>query len=125
MNAEQVLAALWSIALYHLPVVINVAVAGIVCVVLGCRVAKMMRGVTELSVFVQHAVLAIGMFGSILLSFAQHSEWAAASASAGVLVFLLMSLKRWRFAPPAGTNRPRPLQPGGLRHAVGGVRSKP
>lgn len=125
MNGTDVLAALWAIALYHLPVVMNVAVASIVCVVLGCRVAKMMRGVTELSVFVQHAILAIGMFGSILLSFSGQSQWAAASASAGVLVFLLMSLKRWRFAPPAGTNRPRPVQPGGLRHAVGGMRSKP
>ena len=124
MNAIDVLSALWALVLYHLPVVLNVSVAALVCIVLGCRVAKMMRGVTELTVFVQHASLALGMFVSILLSFSHRSEWAAASASIGVLVFLLMSLKRWRFAPPAGTNR-RQQAPGGLRHAVGGVRNRP
>ncbi len=124
MNATDVLEALWTVALYHLPVVINVAVAGFVCVMLGCRVAKMMCGVTSLAVFVQHAVLAVAMFGSILLSFAQHSEWAAACASAGVLVFLLMSVKRWRSAPPAGTARVQPVPPGALRHVAGG-RGKP
>ena len=125
MNAADVLSALWTVALYHLPVVLNVAVASFVCIMLGCRVAKMKRGVTSLSVFLQHAVLALGMFGSILLSFALHSEWAAASANAGVLLFLLMSVKRWRKAPPVGTNRPNPIPPSQLRHAAGGIRSKP
>lgn len=125
MNAADVLSALWTVALYHLPVVINVAMASFVCIMLGCRVAKMMRGITSLSVFLQHSALALGMFGSILLSFSHHSEWAAAAISAGVLLFLLMSLKRWRLAPPAGTNRPHPLHPSDLRHAVGGTRSKP
>lgn len=125
MNAVDVLAALWSLVLYHLPVVLNVAVASFVCIMLGCRIAKMMRGVTSLSVFLQHAVLALSMFGSILLSFSHHSEWAAASASIGVLIFLLMSVKRWRFAPPAGTNRTHPIPPAQLRHVAGGIRSKP
>lgn len=109
MNATDVMGALWALVLFHLPVVLNVSVAGSVCIILGCRIAKMMRGVTSLSVFVQHAVLAMSMFGSILLSFGEHSEWASACASCGVLIFLLMSVKRWRQAPPAGTVRAHPM----------------
>lgn len=123
MNAADVLAALWALVLYNLPTVLNVALASVVCIVLGCRVAKMMRGVTSVTVFLQHSALAVGMFGSVLLSFSGRSEWAAASASGGALLFLLMSVKRWRFAPPAGTNRPHPVPPQQLRHVTGGMRS--
>ena len=125
MSATDLLAALWALMLYNLPVVAHVALAISVCFILGCRVAKMMRGVTALSVFLQHATLAVGMFGSVLLSFSGHTEWAAASGSAGALVFLLMSMRRWRFSPPAGTNRAHPVPPHQLRHVTGGTRSEP
>ena len=121
MSATDLLSALWALMLYNLPVVANVALAISVCVILGCRVAKMMRGVTALSVFLQHATLAVGMFGSVLLSFSGHTAWAAASGSAGALVFLLMSMRR--FSPPAGTNRAHPVPPHQLRHVTGGTRS--
>ena len=41
------------------------------------------------------------------------------------LVFLLMSMRRWRFSPPAGTNRAHPVPPHQLRHVTGGTRSEP
>lgn len=118
MSGPDVFAALWALMIYNLPVVANVALSGCVCVILGCRVAKMTRGVTSVLVFLQHAILAIGMFGSVLLSFVGHSEWGAASASAGAMVFLLMSMKRWRGAPPAGTNKAHSIRSGDLLHAV-------
>lgn len=124
MNATDVLAALWALILYNLPVVANVLLAGAVCIILGCRVAKMTRGVTSVLVFLQHAILALGMFSSVMLSFAGHSEWGAASATGGCMVFLLLSTKRWRSAPPAGTARADPASSALMRHALANLRSK-
>lgn len=123
MNASDVLSALWQVALYNAPNVTAAGLGAIVCIMLGCRVAKMVRGVTSLVVFMQHAGLAVGIFGAVLLSFANHSEWSAASAIAGVLIFLLLSVRRWRHAPPAGTARPAALEVHQLRHVHGGKRS--
>lgn len=125
MNGSDLFPTLWALLMIHLHTVINVAAATCICVILGCRVAKMMRGVTSLAVFLQHAGLALAMFGSVLLTIVGHGEWAATCTSVGVLVFLLMSVKRWRGAAPAGTNRPQPLEHTQLRHAVGGIRGKP
>lgn len=125
MTALDILTALWALIVYNLAEVTNVAVATVVCIMLGCRVAKMKRGVTSLLVFLQHAVLALGMFGSILLSFAGHAEWAAVTANAGALLFLALSTRRWRHAAPAGTVRAQPVDTSLLRHVHGGTRSEP
>jgi len=125
MNAADLFAVLWTLVLYNLPAVIAGALGVVVCFMLGCRIAKMMRGVTALGVFLQHAFLAIGVFGAVLLLFSGRSEWSPASAIAGVLIFLLLSLRRWRYAPPAGTVRAKPLDLSQLRHVHGGKRSDP
>lgn len=125
MNGSDVFMLMFDLMLAHLPVVLSDALLVAGCVVLACRIDKMMRGVTSLRVFLQHAALAMGMFGAFLLSFTTFSAWGPVSVAAGVLVFLLLSLSRWRYAPPAGTNRAHPVRARDLRHVAGGSRSKP
>lgn len=125
MSATDVISALWTMVVYNASTVVEGVLGAVVCTVLACRINKMMHGVTAVVVFVQHAVLAIGVFGSVLLSFAGHGEWSAASAVAGVLVFLLLSVNRWRHAPPAGTARPAALEVHQLRHVHGGTKGQP
>ena len=81
----------------------------VACFVLLCRVDKMTRGITKPVVFFQHALLAMGMFGSVLIRFTAYAEWADASMAAGLLAFLLSSLDRWRVSAPEGTTKPMPL----------------
>lgn len=125
MNGGDVLLILFELMLGNLPTVASdtMLVAG--CVMIACRIEKMMRGVTAVRVFIQHAALALGMFNAFLLSFTKFSAWGTASVAAGVLIFFLFSLSRWRYAPPAGTERPRPLASKHMRHVHGGNRSEP
>ena len=125
MSAVDVLSALWALVVYNASTVVEGVLGAVVCTVLACRINKMMRGVTAVRVFIQHAALALGMFNAFLLSFTKFAAWGTASVAAGVLIFFLLSLARWRYAPPAGTERPRPLSSEHMRHAAGGRRAEP
>jgi len=76
------------------------------CFLLMCRIDKMIHGVTKKTVFVQHAALAMGMFGSVILDFTAYAEWSNASMAIGVLSFFFFSIGRWRRGAPDGTTRP-------------------
>lgn len=82
----------------------------VACFMIACRIDKMVRGVTLAMVFYQHAALAAGLFGSFLLTFTRHAAWSTASVVAGVVVFLALSVQRWRHGAPEGTTRPGELQ---------------
>lgn len=90
-----------------------------------CRIAMMQTARTRLTVFLQHAALALGLGISVLCTLAR---WAArsygtgaggwvvellatpglgdAALAAGVVVFLLASAARWRDGAPSGTDKP-------------------
>lgn len=125
MSGGDVLLILFHLMLGNLPMVAADAMLVVGCIMIACRIEKMMRGVTAVRVFLQHAALALGMFNAFLLSFTKFAAWGTASVAAGVLVFFLLSLSRWRYAPPSGTERPRPLSPKHMRHVHGGNRSEP
>lgn len=90
--------------------VVSALLCLVACFMIACRIDKMVRGVTLSLVFYQHAALAAGLFGSFLLTFTRHAEWATASTVTGVVVFLGLSLQRWRHGAPEGTTRPGDLQ---------------
>ncbi len=120
MNANDVLELMLRIVGQHAALIVSdgLLLAGIF--MLACRIEKMMRGVTELRVFVQHFALACSLGAALLLSFGDHSDWGPACVAGGVVFFFLMSLKRWRQAPPQGTKRARPVADHELRHVAGG-----
>ncbi len=120
MNATDMLELIARIIELHAPLIVSdsLLVAGVV--ILACRIEKMMRGVTELRVVLQHFALACSLGGAILLSFGELSEWGPACVAAGVVFFFLLSLKRWRQAPPQGTKRVRTMPDHELRHVAGG-----
>lgn len=120
MNAGDILELMLRIVGQHAALIVSdgLLVAGIV--MLACRIEKMMRGVTELRVFVQHFALACSLGAAFLLSFGEHSEWGSASVAGGIVFFFMLSLKRWRQAPPQGTKRVRPVADHELRHVTGG-----
>lgn len=66
-----------------------------------CRVAKMHSGRTKFGVFLQHAGLALALFGALFLP----SEHAKAAMAAGVLLFLLLGSRRWADGAPPGTDK--------------------
>lgn len=125
MNGSDVLLILLELMLGNLPMIAADAMLVVGCIMIACRIEKMMRGVTAVRVFLQHAALALGMFNAFLLSFTKFAAWGTASVAAGVLVFFLLSLSRWRYAPPVGTERTRPLSPKHMRHVAGGRGSEP
>jgi hypothetical protein len=93
------------------------------CYVIACRIDKMLKGVTQPVVFWQHALLAVAVFGSLLLSFTAWAEWTASALCAGVLAFFVLSLPRWRDSAPAGTEKKLTEIPAEqLRHVVGGTK---
>lgn len=125
MNGGDVLLILLDLTLGNLPTVAADVMLVVGCIVIACRIEKMMRGVTALRVFLQHAALALGMFNAFLLSFTKFAAWGTASVAAGVLIFFLLSLSRWRYAPPSGTERARPLSPKHMRNVAGGRGTDP
>lgn len=66
-----------------------------------CRIHKMDPGVTHPLVFLQHAVLGLGLFAALMAP----PPWGKAGLVMGVLLFLLASSKRWKLGAPAGTER--------------------
>lgn len=73
------------------------------CWVLACRIDKMLKGTTQPGIFVQHFLMAIGLFGSFLLVFTEWADLAPASMAAGVLAFFAFSASRWRRGAPVDT----------------------
>jgi hypothetical protein len=91
------------------------------CIIIACRIDKMLKGVTLPGVFWQHAILGVCAFAGLVLGFTQYQEWAAVVFAAGVFQFFLFSLKRWRKRAPDDTMRPLeeiPLDQ--LKHVAGG-----
>ena len=74
------------------------------CFVVACRIDKMLKGTTRPVIFYQHALLALGFFGSFVLGFTQWADLSEASSAAGVLLFFLLSANRWRHKAPEDTN---------------------
>lgn len=87
-----------------------------------CRIAMMQTARTRLTVFLQHAALALGLGVSVLSILAGWAARAyvadgwvvqllatpgvgATALAAGVVVFLLASAGRWRDGAPSGTDR--------------------
>lgn len=89
------------------------------CYLLACRIDKMVRGVTRPAVFWQHAVLGVASMGSFLAGFTELAPWRDVIFAAGVLVFFLFSLDRWRVRAPKDTKLTE-MPPEVLRHVVGG-----
>lgn len=94
------------------------------CYVLCCRIDKMLRGVTRPGVFLQHALLAIGLFGAFLLHFTQWSELSMGAMALGVLAFLFASANRWRHGAPEDTTKPMDLDMRSLHNVSGGFKHK-
>ena len=92
----------------------------IACFMILCRVDKMMNGVTQGTVFAQHAILGMALFGSFVISFTDYAEWGDAILSAGIVCFLLLSVRRWKRGAPIGTTKPMGLDETELRHVSGG-----
>lgn len=90
------------------------------CFMIACRVDKMMKGVTMPGVFIQHALVGLGLFGGFVLMFTEFSDWSPASIAAGIVSFFVFSLKRWRGGAPEGTTKPAELDEQSLRHVTGG-----
>lgn len=83
-----------------------------------CRVRYMDPKRTKWTVFIQHAALAMGLFGSLVLPH-PHGKLGLV---AGVFVFLLLSANRWKYGAPAGTDKLSELDLNALRHVAGGVK---
>lgn len=76
-----------------------------------CRVNHMQFGRTRLLVFFQHAALALGLLGGLILT----EPWARASMALGVFLFLVMGSGRWRHGAPADITKPAPLDESPLK----------
>ncbi len=92
------------------------------CIMLACRVDKMEKGVTQVSVFIQHAGLALSMFTSAILNFTPYDDWSGAAMAAGIVLFFAFSVHRWRHQAPVGTTKPGELDERSYVHIVGGKR---
>jgi hypothetical protein len=90
------------------------------CFVILCRVDKMIKGQTKPTVFAQHAILAMGLFCSVILNFTPYENWSQASMAAGLLVFFCFSIRRWKAGAPEGTSKPEVLHYAGWAHVRGG-----
>lgn len=90
------------------------------CFMMLCRVDKMVKGTTKAAVFLQHALLALALFGSAVLNFTEFDDWSPASMAAGVVAFFLFSVNRWNYRAPDGTTKPAPLDESQLQHVAGG-----
>jgi hypothetical protein len=64
-----------------------------------CRVNLMQHGRTAPLVFMQHALLGIGLFAALVLPV----PLAKLAMAAGVCAFLVMGAARWRYAAPQWT----------------------
>jgi len=99
-----------------------------ICITVGavylvlCRIDKMLKGHTKPIVFIQHAVLGMGLFGSLLLIFSPWPIASVASSSAGIISFFLLSAKRWRYCAPEGTTRPQELDFSTFYNIKGGIK---
>lgn len=105
MNASDVLSAFAALLLAHAPLIVADLLCLACAITLSRRVSKMQRGVTSLKVFFQHAIVALGLFGGLLLSFTEYSEWTAAAVAGGTFGFFLLSMQRWKTQAPQGTIR--------------------
>lgn len=105
MNASDVLSAFGVLIAAHAPLIVADLLCLACAIMLSRRVAKMQRGVTSLKIFYQHAVVALGLVGGLLLSFTQYSEWSAAAVAGGTFGFFLLSMQRWKTHAPHGTIR--------------------
>jgi hypothetical protein len=93
------------------------------CIIIACRIDKMLKGVTMPSIFWQHAILGICAFAGLVAGFTEYQEWSGAILALGVFQFFLFSLKRWRKHAPGDTIRPLEEIPHEqLRHVVGGTK---
>jgi hypothetical protein len=92
----------------------------VACFMLLCRVDKMVKGITQTSVFIQHAILALAMFCSAVLTFTEFHDWSPAIMAAGIVSFFFLSVHRWRYQAPDGTTKPAPLDESNMRHVAGG-----
>jgi hypothetical protein len=102
--------------------IVATALALVGCFMMLCRVDKMVKGITKASVFVQHAVLALSLFGSAVLNFTRFDDWSPAVMASGVVAFFLFSVSRWRDRAPDGTTKPAPLDDAHWRQVVGGAK---
>lgn len=75
----------------------------VACGMILCRIEKMMKGVTKTRVFLQYATMAGAMFGAMLLLFTPYFGLALGTAALGVIVYLWLSMNRWRYGAPKGT----------------------
>lgn len=105
MNASDVFSAFAAMLLAHAPLIVADLLCLACAITLSRRVSKMQRGVTSLKVFYQHAVVALGLVGGLLLSFTEYSEWSAAAVAGGTFGFFLLSMQRWKTHAPQGTIR--------------------
>lgn len=101
--------------------IVATALALVACFMLLCRVDKMVKGTTKYSVFLQHALLALSLFGSAVLNFTEFDDWSPASMAAGVVCFFFFSVNRWRKGAPDGTTKPMELDASHFRHVSGGT----
>lgn len=100
--------------------IISMLLSLVACFMLLCRVDKMVKGVTKPSVFIQHAVLALSLFGSAVLNFTDFDDWSPAAMAAGIVAFFFFSINRWRHQAPEGTTKPAPLDDAQWLHVSGG-----
>ncbi len=105
MNAPDVLELFAAVFVAHAPLIVADLLCLACAITLSRRVSKMQRGVTSLKVFFQHAVIALGLVGSLLLSFTEFSEWSAAAIAGGTFGFFMLSMQRWKKHAPHGTIR--------------------
>lgn len=92
--------------------IVSQALTIIACGIIACRADKMMKGKTDGSVFLQHAVLGVALFASFVIQFTPYHDWADTLTSAGVVFFFVMSRRRWKRAAPEGTTKPGELDEG-------------
>lgn len=105
MNAPDILELFAAVFVAHAPLIVADLLCLACAITLSRRVSKMQRGVTSLKVFFQHAVIALGLVGSLLLSFTEFSEWSAAAIAGGTFGFFMLSMQRWKKHAPHGTIR--------------------
>jgi hypothetical protein len=66
-----------------------------------CRIGHMHKGITKMSVFMQHLVLAAGLAFSLVLP----GRYAAAPLAIAIALFLSIGAGRWRTGAPADTRK--------------------
>ena|SRR6185436_5715856 len=81
-----------------------------------CRVNAMQFGRSRGIVIFQHAALALGLLGGLILP----GDWARAVMAAGIFLFLALGSGRWRHGAPADITKPAPLDEVHPRYFPGG-----